>query len=86
MNPITLRNVPAEVARAIRRRARRRGLSLNRAVIELLGEALGLMRRPGHATVYTDLDPLMGTWTKREADAFDRSLAEQRTIDPELWK
>jgi hypothetical protein len=86
MKPITLRQMPREVALAVRRRARERGVSLNRAVIELLSEGLGLARRAGGGRIYTDLDPLMGTWTGKEADAFDRSLADQRTIDPELWK
>jgi hypothetical protein len=29
---------------------------------------------------------LAGTWTREEADEFDRLLAEQRQIDWELWK
>jgi hypothetical protein len=29
---------------------------------------------------------LFGTWSKKEADEFDASLAHQRTIDPELWE
>jgi len=35
---------------------------------------------------YHDLDHLAGTWTKEEAAAFDKLIAEQRTIDPELWE
>jgi hypothetical protein len=36
--------------------------------------------------LHTDLDDLAGSWSRDEADAFDRALAEQRAIDPELWK
>jgi hypothetical protein len=34
---------------------------------------------------YHDLDHLAGTWTKEEAAAVDKLIAEQRTINPRLW-
>jgi len=34
---------------------------------------------------YHDLDHLTGTLTKEEAAAFDKLIAEQRTINPRLW-
>jgi hypothetical protein len=33
-----------------------------------------------------DLDELVGSWSKQEAEAFERALAKERTIDPEMWK
>lgn len=33
------------------------------------------------APQYHDLDALAGSWTKKEATAFDKALAKQRTID-----
>lgn len=84
MKAITLRNLPDEVARAIRRRAEREGLSLNKAVLAVLAERLGVA--PGATPArYHDLDELAGAWTDAEARAFDRALAAQRGIDPELW-
>ncbi|MBI2899628.1 MAG: hypothetical protein HYY17_05545 [Planctomycetes bacterium] len=86
VKPITLRNLPPEIARIVRRRADEKGISLNRAVIELLDEAFGAgkrSRRPPRR--YADLDHLAGTWPKRRADEFDRALADQRKIDAELW-
>ena len=74
---VTLRNIPPDIARAIRQRAKRDGTSLNRTVINLLQE------KP---TRYRDLDAFAGSWTKEQADEFDRTLAEQRKIDPEMWK
>ena len=79
---ITLRNLPQALYRAIRRRARERKISLNRAVIELIEGRVGGGTRP----IHDDLDFLIGSWTDAEADAFDADLAQQRTIDPELWK
>ena len=33
-----------------------------------------------------DLDHLAGTWSRKEAAAFESALREQRKIDPELWR
>jgi hypothetical protein len=85
MKAITLRNIPPDVARAVERRASREGESLNKAVLELVAEGAGLKKR-ARKVRHTDLDSLFGTWTKRQADAFDRQLRELRHVDPEVWK
>ena len=82
MKAITLRNLPDSVARIIRKKAATEGISLNRAVIKVLEEGLG----GGAELVHHDLDDLAGSWSEDEALAFDRALAAQRVIPPELWK
>lgn len=85
MKAVTLRNLPPSLDRTIRRRAKQKGVSVNRVVIGLLQAHLGdTEKRP--ARRYHDLDELAGMWSKREAEAFDRVLVKQRTIDPEMWK
>ena len=42
MKAITLRNVPPDLAAALNREKRRRGQSLNRTVIDLLKQGLGV--------------------------------------------
>jgi hypothetical protein len=87
MKAITLRDLPPELKRAVEERAEREGLSLNRTVIRMLQEATGLGPSGKREVVrHHDLDHLAGTWTKEEADEFDRALAEQRQIDEEMWK
>ena len=86
MGPITVRNLPPEVARAIRRKAKLERLSLNRAVVELLEVATGLSGRAREEAVHHDLDGLSGTWSEAEADEFDAALREQRVVDPESWR
>ncbi len=85
MKPVTLRKIPPAVARSIRVRAEKKRISLNKAVLELLEESLGLKaaapRRPAHS----DLDALFGAWSAAEGAAFRKSLDSQRGIDPELW-
>jgi hypothetical protein len=71
--------------RMIREWARKKRISVNKAVISLLQEHMGESeRKPVHR--YHDLDELAGSWTKQEAQAFDAVLAKQRGIDPEMWK
>jgi hypothetical protein len=86
MKTITVRNMPRELAKEIDRRARAGRTSLSKTVVVLLEEATGLGHRKPERTLHDDLDDLAGSWSREEADAFDRVLAEQRTIDPELWK
>jgi hypothetical protein len=87
MKAITVRNLPPLVAREVRRRAKEDSTSLNGAVLRLLEERLGMQTLGGSKkVVHRDLDFLCGAWTGPAASEFDRSLASQRTIDPELWK
>ena len=84
MKAITLRNSPPDLQRELEKAAAASGGSIAGAVMRLLRTATGLSgsRRPVR---YDDLDQLAGTWSAEEADQFDRVLAEQRAIDPELW-
>ena len=86
MKALTLRNLPPELAKRIEREAAESGLSLNRTVIRLLEKGAGMERGKQEATIYHDLDHLAGLWSEQEATEFDRALAEQRRIDPELWE
>lgn len=85
MKAITLRNIPRPVQKAIRAKARQKRISVNRAVIELLQERLGILedkKKP----VYDDLDSLAGSWKDAEAEQFEKALGALRKVDPGLWK
>lgn len=66
---------------ALRRSAREQGKSLNEVTIEALVRGAGLGEK---RLRQRDLRDIAGTW--REDPAFDRALAEQDKIDPELWR
>lgn len=84
MKALTLRHLTPELTRAIERKAHEAGTSLSRAVVALLEQATGLSKK--RRGKHTDLDHLFGTWSAEEAKAFNKALARQRRIDPELWK
>ena len=85
MNAVTVRNLPPGVAKAVKEKARKEKLSLNKAIVRLLEEATGV-EKGKKKVVHHDLDRFFGTWTKEEADAFDEAMREHRQIDPEMWK
>jgi hypothetical protein len=76
----TIRNIPPELDRAIKARAKRLGKSVNQVALELLARAVGqpVRRR--------SLREMPGAWSEEEAAEFDRFLEEHRRIDSELWR
>lgn len=85
MNAITVRNLPPAVAKAVRDKARKEKLSLNKAIVRLLEEATGV-EKGKKKVIHHELDHLAGTWSEEEYQQFMGSLREQRQIDPEMWK
>jgi hypothetical protein len=84
MKAITLRNLPPDVARAVKQKARKERLSLNRAIIRLLEETTGGSQ--GKKEIHHDLDHLAGRWSEQEYQGFMEALRGQRRIDPEMWR
>jgi plasmid stability protein len=77
----TLRNVPPELDRALREKARREGRSLNDVAIEALRRMMEV--GPG-AVRQRDLADIVGTL--QEDPALDADLSAQRQIDSDVWK
>lgn len=78
----TVRNLPQQLDRAIRERARREHKSLNEVTIEALMVAFGLADTP--PPMVRDLSPVAGSWI--EDPEQQAALDEQRRIDPEAWR
>ena len=74
----TVRGVPPEVDRALRKKAAQLKISLNQVVVDELTRAT--IGRPRRA----DFSGLVGKWTPDPA--FDEIMAAQRQIDWEKWK
>src|SRR5690606_27249313 len=76
----TIRNIPPELDRAIKARAKQLGKSVNQVALELLASSLEqpVRRR--------QLRNMPGAWSRKEAARFDAFLEEQRQIDEALWE
>jgi hypothetical protein len=74
----TVRGVPREVDRALRKKAALRKQSLNQVILdELTVATIGRKQR-------ADFSDLVGRWTPDAA--FDEILASQRQVDWDKWK
>ena len=86
MKQITLRGIPVEIEKTLRKEAERKGVSLNKAFISLLEKTTGTKEKAKKKLLHRDLDHLCGIWTKREAEEFTKNVGFQRRIDEDLWK
>lgn len=78
----TVRDVPAAVDAALRRKAKAGGKSLNRLLRDALAREAGV--DASDAVRHHDLDPLAGRW---EADPeFDAAIVAQDAVDEDLWR
>lgn len=74
----TVRGIPREVDRVLRRKAARSKSSLNQIILEeLIAATTGVRKR-------ADFHDLAGHWMPDPA--FDEIMATQRQIDPDKWK
>ena len=77
----TVRDVPAHVDGALRRKARDEGKSLNQVLRDALAKEAGAAEP--HA-LHHDLDHLAGKW--EQDPEFDQAIAAQNRIDESLWR
>lgn len=82
MKTLTIRNVPPDLAAALDGERRRRGLSLNRTVLELMRQALNL---EGDRPNSNGLRQMAGTWSEAEFRQFEKNVAPFARIDDEIW-
>ena len=78
----TIRNIPTEVDRALRKKAKAAGTSINEAALDALRRGVGL--DGGNGTRYNDLDWFYGSWAPDPA--FDRAVADMDRVHPDDWK
>ncbi len=83
MKNLTIRNVPPDLGEALEEEKRKRGLSLNQTVLQLLSQGLGvgIGRSPKNG-----LARLAGNWTADEHEQFETAIASTEQIDEELWR
>jgi len=80
MANISLRGVDLPTLSRLKSIARRRGISVNRLIVETLQQQYSAGTR-----AFDDLDALAGAWTKAEAEAFAAAVAPFAEIEPGLW-
>ncbi|MBP9699633.1 MAG: hypothetical protein KBD85_06400 [Elusimicrobia bacterium] len=77
--------MPKPLARFLDRRARAEKTSLNRVAIQIMEESVGL-GSCSRRVVHHDMDWFFGSAHPKEARLLEKSIREQRRIEPEAWK
>ena len=83
MKTMTIRNVSMELSAALEAEKRRRGLSLNRTVLLLMQEALGVSTGRNRSN---GLRRLAGSWSEDEFRNFEQAVAPFTEVDEDLWR
>ena len=81
MKTTTIRKISTELAAALEAEKRRRGISLNRTVLSLIEEALGISEGKHRSNGLRQL-----TGSEDEFKRFEEAVAPLGEIDGELWK
>ena len=83
MQHLTVRNLPSDLAAALKSEKHRRQTSLNQTVIDLLKQSLGVGSSHKRSN---GLGRLAGRWTDEDYEAFEAATAPTREIDEEIWR
>ena len=74
----TIRNISANIDKAIRKRMKDEGKSLNTVVLEALANS-------NQIKSHRDLSYLIGSLSEKEAKIISTEIQKQKTIVPDLW-
>jgi hypothetical protein len=85
MPNLSVRGVAEKSLQRIKQTAKRRGVSVNRLITDVLNAETGLAPAKPFA-IHHDLDKLAGTWNAAEARAFDAATASFGQVDKGLWR
>lgn len=85
MANISVRGVEEKALRKLKETARRRGISLNGLITEMLNEGTG-QKRSVTPVEHDDLDRLAGTWSAQEAREFEDATVKFAQVDEDLWR
>lgn len=82
---ITIQDLDEATAAWISKEAKRRGVSVNTVVLELIQKSIKFEHKSSPSQTYYDLDPLAGTWSPEEATEFLNAIADFDNVDEKLW-
>ena len=84
MATMSIRGLDDQVLAKLKIQAEHEGSSLNSLVVRLL-QGTGSTVQPNALKKFDDLNALAGTWTSKEAQAFERNTAAFSEVDAALW-
>lgn len=86
MTAITIRGIDDSVSEKLKEAAKNEGKSVNKFIIELIDQSIGLSKKKRLMKKHKDLDHLFGKWSDTEFEKIQGFIDAQRKIDQELWQ
>ena len=83
MKSISIHKIDDQLLALIQKKAKEKGLSLNKTIKLLLYEALGLSQTSDRKENFKEF---CGIWSEEEADEFKKNTSDFNQIDAEDWK
>jgi hypothetical protein len=81
---LSLRGIDDEMADALKNKAQEAGTSINKTVLDLIRESVGLKKKKP-TRVHHDIDELAGTWSEKDEQEFKKKTQFFHEIDEEIW-
>nr|CAA6811949.1 MAG: Unknown protein [uncultured Thiotrichaceae bacterium] len=85
MEQLTVRGFEPQLAKILKRISHEEQVSLNQAALRLMRKGAGLQAKQEN-NIGNQLDEFIGSWSDKEAEAFNEQADQLRTIDKEMWK
>jgi hypothetical protein len=86
MNTFTLRHIPPQVERSLRRLAFESHQSLNKTAIGLLAKATGTLPEEKKSRKRRDVKSVLRRWSAKEHENFQKNTKLFEAIDKEIWR
>ena len=83
---ITIQNLDDTTSELISEEARRRGISVELLVVELIRKGMNTGAETSQLQSYHDLDSLAGTWSEEQEAEFLNAIADFEQVDKKLWQ
>jgi plasmid stability protein len=85
MSAMTLRGLDETTVERLKQEARRRGISVNALLRDMVRHGLGL-DSAAQRVRHMDLDALAGTWAAADASEFNAATEAFERVDESLWR
>ena len=86
MKAITIRGIDSSISSKLKQVAKNEKKSVNRLVLDMIKQNIGMQKKKKYTRKYNDLDHLFGKWSYAEFEEIQGIINSQRKIDLELWK
>lgn len=83
MKTITMRGIDEEIAKVLKEKAKKEGISVNRVLLKLIREGLGLKKKR-RTVIYDDIDRLAGGWSEEDYMEFQGKVADFEVVDEDM--